>query len=81
MNIKLGSSEDLTITTKSSAIVTVPNATGTLELQSNKVTSISSSSTDTEYPSAKCVYDAIAAGGGGGGGSIEYYTNNEVDTI
>lgn len=29
---------------------------------SNKVTSISSSSTDTEYPSAKCVYDAIQAG-------------------
>ncbi len=29
------------------------------ETQNNKVTSISSSSTDTEYPSAKCVYDAI----------------------
>ena len=27
---------------------------------SNKVTSISSSSTDTEYPSAKCVYDELA---------------------
>lgn len=26
---------------------------------SNKVTSISSSSTDTQYPSAKCVYDMI----------------------
>lgn len=26
---------------------------------SNKVTSISSSSTDTQYPSAKCAYDAI----------------------
>ena len=26
---------------------------------SNLVTSISSSSTDTQYPSAKCVYDAI----------------------
>ena len=25
----------------------------------NKVTSLSSSSTDTEYPSAKCVYDYI----------------------
>lgn len=25
----------------------------------NKVTSISSSSTDTEYPSAKCVYDIV----------------------
>lgn len=25
----------------------------------NKVTSISSSSTDTQYPSAKCVYDIV----------------------
>ena len=25
----------------------------------NKVTSLSSSSTDTEYPSAKCVYDKL----------------------
>ena len=30
-----------------------------LEKTSNKVTSISSSSTNTEYPSAKCVYDLI----------------------
>ena len=29
------------------------------ELTANKVTSVSSSSTDTEYPSAKCVYDAV----------------------
>ncbi len=29
------------------------------ENNTNKVTSISSSSTDTQYPSAKCVYDAI----------------------
>lgn len=27
---------------------------------SNKVTSLSSSSTDTQYPSAKCVYDQLA---------------------
>lgn len=30
-----------------------------VELDDNKVTSISSSSTDTQYPSAKCVYDAL----------------------
>lgn len=30
-----------------------------LEQTSNKVTSISSSSTDTQYPSAKCVYDKL----------------------
>lgn len=29
------------------------------ENTSNKVTSLSSSSTDTEYPSAKCVYDLV----------------------
>lgn len=32
-----------------------------LELQSNKVTSISAASTDVQYASAKCIYDAIAA--------------------
>ena len=32
---------------------------------SNKVTSISSSSTDTQYPSAKCVYDLIGGVIGG----------------
>lgn len=31
------------------------------ENQDNKVTSISSASTDIEYPSAKCTYDAISA--------------------
>ena len=30
-----------------------------IETQNNKVTSISNSSTDTQYPSAKCVYDTI----------------------
>ena len=29
------------------------------EAVTNKVTSISSSSTDTQYPSAKCVYDIV----------------------
>lgn len=40
------------------------------EDKSNKVTTINASSTDSQYPSAKCVYDAIQAGGGGGGGGI-----------
>ena len=35
-----------------------------LEQTSNKVTSLSASSTDTQYPSAKCVYDVIQASGG-----------------
>ena len=49
------------------------------EDKSNKVTSISSSSTDTQYPSAKCVYDAIQAGGGGGG--IRTYTTTTTFTM
>ena len=35
------------------------SATSVLEDAGNKVTSLSSSSTDTQYPSAKCVYDLI----------------------
>ena len=49
------------------------------EDKSNKVTAISSSSTDTQYPSAKCVYDAIQAGGGGGG--IRTYTATTTFTM
>lgn len=30
-----------------------------VEMTANKVTSLSGSSTDTEYPSAKCVYDIV----------------------
>lgn len=41
-----------------------------LQTTSNLVTSISSSSTDVQYPSAKCVYDAIANAGGGGSANI-----------
>ena len=36
-------------------------STKKLESASNKVTSLSSSSTDTQYPSAKCVYDELDA--------------------
>lgn len=41
--------------TPSSKVVALTN----IEKSTNKVTSLSSSSTDTEYPSAKCVYDLI----------------------
>lgn len=37
-----------------------------LERQSNKVTSLSSSSTNTQYPSAKAVVDYVESQGGGG---------------
>lgn len=38
------------------------------ESTTNKVTSLSSSSTDTQYPSAKCVYDLV--------GDVESLLNN-----
>lgn len=41
--------------TPSSKVVALTN----IERSTNKVTSLSSSSTDTEYPSAKCVYDIV----------------------
>lgn len=53
------------------------------EKKSNKVTSLSSSSTNTQYPSAKAVYDAINDLDIGGEGSYinDYYfdsTTNEI---
>ena len=40
----------------------------TSESTTNKVTSLSSSSTDDQYPSAKCVYDLV--------GNVESLLNN-----
>jgi len=40
----------------------------TSESTTNKVTSLSSSSTDNQYPSAKCVYDLV--------GDVESLLNN-----
>ena len=47
----------LTITKMDNTSITVNLSL--FEQASNKVTSLSSSSTDTQYPSAKCVYDSI----------------------
>ena len=44
----------------SGAVNELDSDLGGKENTSNKVTSISSLSTDTEYPSAKCVYDLVA---------------------
>jgi len=49
--------------TNDSGFLVASDITGK-ENAGNKVTSLSSSSTDTQYPSAKCVYDAIQASGG-----------------
>lgn len=41
---------------------TVQNTINGKEVASNKVTSVSAGSTDTQYPSAKCVYDTFCQG-------------------
>ena len=46
-------------TTNNTSPLTVNGTTKTLLLSSAKVTSISSSSTDNQVPSAKCVYDTV----------------------
>ncbi len=47
----------LSITKSDNSTITVN--LGSFEQTSNKVTSLSAASTDTQYPSAKCVYDSI----------------------
>ena len=42
-----------------STLYLIDESSVTYEQTSNKVTSLSSSSTDTQYPSAKCVYDLV----------------------
>lgn len=48
-----------TVLTDNAGVVDLATLLQAYELASNKVTSIDSSSTDNQYPSAKCVYDAI----------------------
>lgn len=45
----------------------------------NKVTSLSSSSTDTEYPSAKAVFDALGSAGGGTEHNLRVSPNSVFD--
>ena len=53
-----------TITSLGNSIINLVNSkTSGKENTSNKVTSLSSSSTNTQYPSAKCVYDALQNAG------------------
>lgn len=47
----------------------------------NKVTSISSSSTNTHYPTAKAVYDAISEVSGNGSYITDYYSNPSTNEI
>ena len=54
----LNSSTNVLTITKSDN-TTIAIDFNSFENNANKVTSLSSSSTDTQYPSAKCVYDLI----------------------
>ena len=53
------------------------------ESSSNKVTSLSSSSTDTQYPSAKSVYDTLAEVTASSGGNYiyDFYLDSSTDDI
>lgn len=65
----------------------VDNKLSNKESTSNKTTTLSSSSTNTQYPSAKAVYDAIQnaeinSGSGGSGNCISnFYIDTETDEI
>lgn len=59
----LSFANQLTAWSDSNGITNANDLTG-VEKTANKVTSLSSSSTDTEYPSAKAVYDALSSAGG-----------------
>lgn len=54
---------------------------GKPESTANKVTSISSESTDAQYPSAKAVYTAIQEGGGGGSSFTIPQINPDFESI
>ncbi len=69
------------MTRKSIDIVTWLN--NWFEPKTNKVTSLSSSSTNTQYPSAKAVYDEIQLHANEGGGSYidDYYLDSTTEEI
>ena len=53
----------------------------TVEVASNKTTVIDSSSTDTEYPSAKAVYTAIQKASKAGTFASNIYTSDNTDQV
>lgn len=57
--VQLSSSTTSTSTTLAATASAVKSVNDAAEKSANKVTSISASSTNTQYPSAKCVYDLV----------------------
>ena len=65
-DVQVAKPSDIPVTSvnnKTGAVVLDASDVGAEDVD-NKVTSLSAQSTDTQYPSAKCVYDAIQQGGG-----------------
>lgn len=58
--VHLEDESDMPASPDASTLYLIDEAPVAFEQTSNKVTSLSSSSTDTQYPSAKCVYDGLA---------------------
>ena len=56
-------------------------AIANMQTTTNLVTTISSLSTDSTYPSAKCVYDAIQAGGGSGATSLSGLSDVSITSV
>lgn len=58
-NLGGNSASDSVVSSQKAIKTYADNKTANMQTTSNLVTSISSSSTDTQYPSAKCVYDIV----------------------
>lgn len=58
--VHLEDESDMPASPDASTLYLIDETPASFEQTSNKVTSLSSSSTDTQYPSAKCVYDGLA---------------------
>ena len=57
--VHLEDESDMPASPDSDTLYVIDETPGAFEETANKVTSLSSSSTDTQYPSAKCVYDLV----------------------
>lgn len=58
--VHLEDESDMPASPDPDTLYAIDETPGAFEETANKVTSLSSSSTDTQYPSAKCVYDNLA---------------------
>lgn len=58
--VHLTDESDMPASPDASTLYLIDESAVTYEQTSNKVTSLSSNSTDTQYPSAKCVFDELS---------------------